>query len=79
MENEIELAVEKIGQLNIRNQRAMLELIKKSLKLNDDDFTKQMLLAYAHQNPVHILEIAIALEYEEMIKALPTNWVRDMT
>lgn len=77
MESDIELALEKIGQLNIRDQRAMLELVKKSLKLNDDDFTKQMLIAYAHQNPVHILEIAIALEYEDMIKALPTNWVKE--
>ena len=71
MDNEIELAVEKIEQLNTRGQKAMMELIRKSLKMNDDEFNKELLLAYAHQNPVHILEIAIALKYEEIIKALP--------
>jgi len=71
MENEIELALDKIEQLNARSQRAMMELIRKSLKMNDDEFNKELLLAYAHQNPVHILEIAIALKYEELIKALP--------
>ncbi|TLS52727.1 hypothetical protein FE782_08850 [Paenibacillus antri] len=74
MDNEIELAVEKIEQLNTRNQRAMMELVRKSLKMNDDEFNKELLLAYAHQNPVHILEIAIALKYEEIIKALPSHF-----
>jgi hypothetical protein len=74
-ESEIELAVEKIEQLNTRSQKAMMELIRKSLKMNDDEFNKELLLAYAHQNPVHILEIAIALKYEEIIKALPEQYV----
>ncbi|PZE21596.1 hypothetical protein [Paenibacillus xerothermodurans] len=74
MEHEIELAVEKIEQLNARNQMAMMELIKKSLKMNDEEFNRELLLAYAHRNPVHILEIAIALQYEEMIKALPERF-----
>lgn len=75
MESETELAVEKIEQLNTRSQKAMMELIRKSLKMNDDEFNKELLLAYAHQNPVHILEIAIALKYEEIIKALPEQYV----
>ncbi|MDD9267230.1 hypothetical protein ACFPES_09385 [Paenibacillus sp. GCM10023248] len=74
MEGEINLALEKIEQLNTRSQRAMMELIRKSLKMNDDEFNKELLLAYAHQNPVHILEIAIALKYEEIIKALPEQY-----
>ncbi|KRF43572.1 hypothetical protein [Paenibacillus sp. Soil787] len=74
MESEIELAVEKIEQLNTRSQKAMMELIRKSLKMNDDEFNKELLLAYAHQNPVHILEITIALKYEEIIKALPEQY-----
>jgi hypothetical protein len=74
MESEIELAVEKIEQLNSRNQRAMMELIRKSLKMNDDEFNKELLLAYAYRNPVHILEIAIALRYEEIIKSLPDQF-----
>ncbi|MDF2962491.1 MAG: hypothetical protein K0S39_4226 [Paenibacillus sp.] len=73
-ESEIELAVEKIEQLNTRSQKAMMELIRKSLKMNDDEFNKELLLAYAHQNPVHILEIAIALKYEEIIKGLPEQY-----
>jgi hypothetical protein len=48
MESEIELAVEKIEQLNTRSQKAMMELIRKSLKMNDDEFNKALLLAYAH-------------------------------
>ncbi|MDF2651339.1 MULTISPECIES: hypothetical protein [unclassified Paenibacillus] len=75
MESEIELAVEKIQQLNTRTQKAMMELVRKSLKMNDDEFNKELLVAYAHQNPVHILEIAIALKYEEIIKALPEQYV----
>ncbi|MBP1155548.1 MULTISPECIES: hypothetical protein [unclassified Paenibacillus] len=75
MESEVELAVEKIEQLNIRNQRAMMELIKRSLKMNDDEFNKELLLAYAHQNPVHILEVAVALQYEDIIKTLPEKFV----
>lgn len=74
MENEIELAVEKIEHLNSRSQKAMMELIRKSLKMNDDEFNKELLLAYAHQNPVHVLEIAIALKYEDIIKALPEQY-----
>lgn len=75
MESEIELAVDKIQQLNTRTQKAMMELVRKSLKMNDDEFNKELLVAYAHQNPVHILEIAIALKYEEIIKALPEQYV----
>jgi hypothetical protein len=74
MESDIELAVEKIEQLNTRSQKAMMELIRKSMKMNDDEFNKALLLAYAHQNPVHILEVAIALEYEDIIKALPDQY-----
>ncbi len=51
-----------------------MELIKRSLKMNDDEFNKELLLAYAHQNPVHILEVAVALQYEEIIKALPEKF-----
>ncbi|MCZ8522004.1 MULTISPECIES: hypothetical protein [Paenibacillus] len=75
MDKEIQLAVEKIEQLNIRNQRAMMELIRRSMKLTEDDFIKELLLAYAQRNPVHILEISIALQYEEMIKTLPDKFV----
>ncbi|MFE5323626.1 hypothetical protein ACFQ88_33575 [Paenibacillus sp. NPDC056579] len=74
MDNEIDLAVEKIEQLNYRNQRAMMDLVRKSLKMNEDEFNKELLLAYAHRNPVHILEIAIALKYEEIIRALPEQY-----
>lgn len=74
MEKEVELAVEKIEQLNYRNQRAMMELVRRSLKMNEDEFNKELLLAYAHRNPVHILEIAIALSYEEIIKSLPEQF-----
>ncbi|OXM85270.1 hypothetical protein [Paenibacillus rigui] len=74
MGNEIDLAVEKIEQLNYRNQRAMMELVRRSLKMNEDEFNKELLLAYAHRNPVHILEIAIALSYEEIIKSLPDQY-----
>ncbi|NIK79748.1 hypothetical protein FHS15_004915 [Paenibacillus castaneae] len=74
MQGDIELAMEKIEQLNFRNQRAMMELVKRSLKLNDDEFTKELLVAYAHQNPIHILEVAVALQYEEIIKALPDKF-----
>lgn len=74
MQGDIELAMEKIEQLNFRNQRAMMELIKRSLKLNDDEFNKELLVAYAHQNPIHILEVAVALQYEEIIKALPDKF-----
>ena len=74
MESDIELAVEKIEQLNTRSQRAMMDLIRKSLKMNDEEFNKELLLAYAHQNPVHILEVAIALKYEDIIKALPDQY-----
>lgn len=75
MESEIELAMDKIQQLNTRSQKAMMELVRKSLKMNDEEFNKELLLAYAHQNPVHILEIAIALKYEEIIKGLPEHYV----
>ncbi|KRE41810.1 hypothetical protein [Paenibacillus sp. Soil522] len=74
MQGDIELAMEKIEQLNFRNQRAMMELIKRSLKLNDDEFNKELLVAYAHQNPIHILEVVVALQYEEIIKALPDKF-----
>jgi hypothetical protein len=74
MESEIELAVEKIEQLNTRSQKAMMELIRKSLKMNDEEFNKELLLAYAHQNPVHILEVVIALKYEDIIKTLPNQY-----
>ncbi|CAM4397654.1 hypothetical protein L1N85_21345 [Paenibacillus alkaliterrae] len=74
MQSDIELAMEKIEQLNFRNQRAMMELIKRSLKMNDDEFNKELLLAYAHQNPVHILEVAVALQYEEILKSLPEKF-----
>ncbi|UUZ79777.1 hypothetical protein LJK88_32585 [Paenibacillus sp. P26] len=79
MQNEIELAVEKIGQLNVRGQRAMMELIKRSMKMTEDEFIKELLLAYAYQNPVHVLEIAIALQYEDIIKTLPEKfaWSND--
>ncbi|WP_284646009.1 hypothetical protein [Paenibacillus silviterrae] len=75
MQNDVELAVTKIEELNVRNQRAMMELIKRSLKMTDDDFNKELLLAYAYQNPVHILEIAIALQYEEILKSLPDKFL----
>ncbi|MCA0756115.1 hypothetical protein KP806_13750 [Paenibacillus sp. N4] len=75
MASDIELAMEKIGELNYRNQRAMMELIKRSLKMTDDEFNKEMLLAYAHQNPVHILEVAVALQYEEILKSLPEKFL----
>lgn len=43
--------------------------------MNEEEFNKELLLAYAHRNPVHILEIVIALQYEEIIKALPEKFV----
>jgi hypothetical protein len=75
MHNDIELALNKIEELSIRNQRAMMELIKRSMKMNEDDFNKELLLAYAYQNPVHILEVAIALQYEEILKSLPDKFL----
>lgn len=74
MESDIQLAIDKIEQLTIRNQRAMMELIRRSSNMTDDEFNKELLLAYAHRNPVHILEVAVALQYEEMIKALPAKY-----